>query len=466
MPYVCSSLKSINQMKKQLLLVAVLITTLLSSCSENKNKEADKQKTIINNTYTLNITKLDSLFRELDKNGEFMGSIALSYDGTVIYTNAIGFADIETQKKATINTKYRIGSISKTFTATLVLMAIEENKIKLEQTLETYFPTIANAHKISIENLLNHRSGIFNFTKDKAFLDYVTEYKTQNEMVAIISNYKSNFEPNSKGEYSNSNYILLSIILEKVYDSSLKEIIKEKLSIPFNLKNTYYGSEINIKDNESNPYKLSTEWTQGIKGNMSIFMGAGAIVSTPSDVTIFMDALFSEKIISAQSIEKMTTIKGTFGMGVFRRSIHDRKSFGHSGSLDGFKSLAMYFPKEKLGIAVTSNGDTNKKEEILAEALSYYFNDSFLEASEEDVKKYAGAYTSVKDKKDSFTFTQEKNELILEIGPDMRGDLIYKGDHKFLFEQAYAEAFTFIFSSEKNELLVKQGDYQGIYKKE
>ena len=199
---------------------------------------------------------------------------------------------------------------------------------------------------------------------------------------------------------------------------------------------------------------------------MSIPMGAGAIVSTPSDVTTFMEALFSEKVISAQSIELMTTIKGSYGMGVSRFSINDRESFGHSGSLDGFKSLAMYFPKEKLGIAVTANGDANKKQEILTEALSYYFNDSLIEASEADLKKYAGAYTSVDDSSDSFTFTHEKNALILEVGEEMREALIYKGEQKFLFEQVYAESFTFVFSPEKKELWVKQGDYEAIYKKE
>jgi len=452
-------------MKNQLLLL-VLITALLSSCSGNKDKVVVKQDAITQKSYNLNTSKLDSLFEVLDKKGEFMGSIALSYDGTIIYTNAIGFADIETQKKATLNTKYRIGSISKMFTAALVLKAIEDNKITLEQTIETYFPKVENANKITIENLLNHRSGIHNFTNDKAFITYLSEYKTPEEMVAIISNFKSDFEPNTKGDYSNSNYVLLSIILEKVYDSSLKAIITEKISIPLNLKSTYYGAKINTADHESNSYKLSTEWTKGPEVDLSIPMGAGAIVSTASEVTIFLDALFTDKIISAQNIEKMTSIKESYGMGITRFSISDRESFGHSGSLGGFKSLAMYFPKEKLGIALTSNGDTGKKHEILTEALGYYFNDSFLEAAEADLIKYAGAYISVDDKSDSFTFTHEKNALVLEIGPDMRETMIYKGDHKFLFEQVYAESFTFEFSPEKQELLVKQGDYEGIYKKQ
>lgn len=451
-------------MKKQLFLIALSIT-LLSSCSETKKKELISKK-VAPKEYTLNTSKLDSLFKELEKKGEFMGSIALSHNGTIIYTNAIGFADIETQKKATKNTKYRIGSISKMFTATLVLKAIEENKIKLEQTIETYFPTVENANKITIENLLNHRSGIFNFTNDKAFRTYLSEYKSPEEMVAIISNFKSNFEPNTKGEYSNSNYVLLSIILEKVYNTSLKELITEKISVPLQLKNTYYGAKINIENNESNAYSYATEWTKGPEVNMSIPMGAGAIVSTSNDVTTFMEALFSGKMISAQSIEKMTTIIGTYGMGITRFLINDRESFGHSGSLGGFMSLAMYFPKEKLGIAVMSNGDTGIKGEIISEALGYYFNDTILEASEADLKKYAGAYISVDDASDNFTFAHEKKSLILVIGKEMREVLIYKGGHKFLFEQVYAESFTFVFSPDKNELWLKQGDYEAIYKKE
>ena len=451
-------------MKKQLFLFALSIT-LLSSCSETKKKEPISKK-VAPKEYTLNTSKLDSLFKELEKKGEFMGSIALSHNGTIIYTNAIGFADIETQKKATKNTKYRIGSISKMFTATLVLKAIEENKIKLEQTIETYFPTVKNANKITIENLLNHRSGIFNFTNDKAFRTYLSEYKSPEEMVAIISNFKSNFEPNTKGEYSNSNYVLLSIILEKVYNTSLKELITEKISGPLQLKNTYYGAKINIENNESNAYSYATEWTKGPEVNMSIPMGAGAIVSTSNDVTTFMEALFSGKMISAQSIEKMTTIIETYGMGITRFLINDRESFGHSGSLGGFMSLAMYFPKEKLGIAVMSNGDTGIKGEIISEALGYYFNDTILEASEADLKKYAGAYISVDDASDNFTFAHEKKSLILVIGKEMREALIYKGGHKFLFEQVYAESFTFVFSPDKNELWLKQGDYEAIYKKE
>src|SRR5690554_5933894 len=102
--------------------------------------------------------KLDNYFNALEENNKFMGSVAVSQNGDIIYTNSVGYADFENKVKANEETKYRIGSISKTFTAVLVLKAVEENKLELDQTIEKFFPTIKNAKKITIENLLRHRS--------------------------------------------------------------------------------------------------------------------------------------------------------------------------------------------------------------------------------------------------------------------------------------------------------------------
>src|SRR6476620_814263 len=104
----------------------------------------------------LNTAKLDSLFQILEAKDKFMGSIAVSENGKVFYTKSIGKDDIETNKRSTIATKYRIGSISKMFTSCLIFKAVEEKKLNLDQTIESYFPTIENANKITIGNLLNH----------------------------------------------------------------------------------------------------------------------------------------------------------------------------------------------------------------------------------------------------------------------------------------------------------------------
>ena len=459
-------------MKTQILRI-IAISLCIQPCivqkASSQTKDANKHKITHSEAYTLNTLKLDSLFNVLEENNKFMGSIALSQNGKVIYTKSVGFDDIETGKKSTINTKYRIGSISKMFTSALVFKAIEENKLSLNKTLKDYFPTIENSEKITIGNLLNHRSGIHNFTNDEKYLTYNTEPKTEKEMITIISGFKSDFEPNSKSEYSNSNYVLLSIILEKTYNSRFKDLIREKISKPLNLKNTYYGNTININNNESNSYNYTTNWTKETETDMSIPLGAGAIVSTPTDLTKFIETLFTEKIISKESLERMTVIIDGYGMGVFQFPFNGKKSFGHTGGIDGFSSFLSYFPNDSLSIALCSNGTNYDNNNIMIGALSCYFNDAFtiptfekIEISELDLEKYVGVYSS-EQAPIKFTVSQEKNVLFTQGEGQPKVALYYKGEHKFSFEQVGAE---FEFSPELNTFVLKQGGREFIFNKE
>ena len=233
-------------MKNQILLIVVFIT-LLISCTENKKSASSLIEQSPNNYQA----KIDSLLKTYVENDEFMGSVLLTKNGKIMYENTVGFSDYRTKKKAGAETKYRIGSVSKTFTATLIFKAIEENKLKLNQTLEPYFPKVKNANKITIAHLLQHRSGIQSFTKDKWFFDNRTKHISSTEMVSKISNYDSEFEPNSKGEYSNSNYFLLSLILEKIYDASYNTLLQEKICKPLKLHGTYTAKKISLNNNES-----------------------------------------------------------------------------------------------------------------------------------------------------------------------------------------------------------------------
>ncbi len=464
--------QKIKKMSKKQIIVLIAITTLLFSCSTSKKTTEIKETTqqhIVVEKYTLNKSKLDSLFDVLEKNDKFMGSIALSHNGKIIYTNAIGFDDIKTQKKSTIDTKYRIGSISKMFTASLIFKAIEEGKLNIEQTIETFFPAIENADSITIGNLLNHRSGIHNFTNDDTYLTYNTHYKTEQEMVEIISNFKSDFEPNSKGEYSNSNYVLLSVILEKIYNSNLKSLINKEICIPLNLKDTYYGGKINLENNECYSYKYLTKWAKETETDMSIPLGAGAIVSTPIDLIKFIEALFAEKIISKQSLEKMTIIKDRYGMGIFQFPFNDKKSFGHTGGIDGFTSFLSYFPEDNLSIALCSNGSNYDNNNIMISALSCYFNKPFdipkfekFKITEADLEQYLGVYST--DKMPiKFTITQDKNILFAQVTGQPKVALNYKGGNKFTFKQVGA---VFEFNPKSNQFILKQGGGEFVFKKE
>lgn len=411
-------------------------------------------------------SKLDSLFEALDKSGQFMGSIALSHNGTIVYTNATGFDDTETQKRSTVDTKYRIGSISKMFTAALVFKAVEEDKLALDQTIESYFPDIENAGKITFGHLLSHRSGIHSFTSDSVFATYHTIYKSTGEMLDIISAYESDFEPGSRAGYSNSNYALLTMVLEKVYGSSLKDLLAEKICAPLALNNTYYGGVIGTTGNECHSYAYRGGWTKLPETDMSIPMGAGAIVSTPTDLVRFTEALFAGKIVARSSLDQMTTIIDGFGMGILPFPHRNRKGFGHDGSIDGFKSSVVYFPEEKLCIALTSNGSNDNKNSVLIEALNYYFNDAAIELTEAELEKYTGAY-ACPDLPGKIVVSAGQGALFAQITglPDEQPveKLTYLGEHRFSVDEIGVE---YIFTPSEAQFILKQGDYESTFSRE
>lgn len=408
----------------------------------------------------LNTAKLDSLFQILETKNKFMGSIAVAENGKLLYTKSIGKDDIESNKKSTIATKYRIGSISKMFTSCLTLKAAEENKLNLNQTIDIYFPTIENAKKITIGNLLNHRSGIHNFTNDPEYLKYNTQPKSEKEMVEIIAKGKSDFEPDSKGEYSNSNYVLLSYILEKTYKKPYKEILNTKIIQPLGLKNTYFGGKTNIQNNECYSYRYVSKWEKETETDMAIPMGAGAIVSNPTDLVVFINNLFSYKIISETSLEKMKTIKDNLGMGILQVPFYDKKGFGHTGGIDGFTSVVWYFPENKLSVALTSNGMIYNNNDIIVATLSSYYGRPFeiptfktIELKTEDLDQYLGEYSGP-DLPLKITITKDNLKLIAQATGQSSFPLDATEKNKFEF---LAAGIKLEFNPIQNQMILSQG---------
>jgi CubicO group peptidase (beta-lactamase class C family) len=156
--------------------------------------------------------KMDKFFDGLSANNKGMGSLTIAKDGKIIYSRAVGISHIGDKGyvPADVKTKYRIGSITKMFTATLVFQLVEEGKLKLDDTLDKFFPEIPNAKKITIAQMLNHHSGIHNFTSDtQYFRSYYRRPQTHEQMLAVIAKTTPDFEPGTKAAYSNSNYVLL-----------------------------------------------------------------------------------------------------------------------------------------------------------------------------------------------------------------------------------------------------------------
>ena len=409
---------------------------------------------------TLDKVKLDNYFMELEKSNKFMGSVAISQNGEIIYTKSIGYADVKTKSKANDNTKYRVGSVSKSFTSVLVMKAVEDSKLTLETKLKQFFPTIKNADKITVSNLLNHRSGIHNFTSDSTYLTWSMKKKSEMEMIKVIEAGGSDFEPDTKAVYSNSNYVLLSYILQKIYKKTYAEILTEKIIKPVGLKNTSFGGKINLKNNECNSYGYVTNWEIEAETDTSIPMGAGAIISTPSDLTKFAAALFEGKIISLKSVELMKVLKDNYGFGLIQMPFEDKKGYGHNGSIDGFRSIYSYFPTEKLAVAITSNANNYKMNKIALVLCGAAFNKPYeipnfngFVLKTEDLDKYLGVY-GIKDMPFKITITKNGKVLVAQATGQSSFELEATEKDKFQFDRA---KLTLEFKPNDKILILNQG---------
>ncbi len=328
-------------------------------------------------------TKLDNYFNALETNNKFMGSVAVSIDGEIIYSKTIGYSDISNKVKANENSKYRIGSISNTYTAVLILKAVEKKKIDFTQSIDKYFPTIKNAEEITIKDLLGHRSGIRDFTNNEDYQIWKTQPKTEKELVEIIAEAGSDFQPGSKAEFSTSNFVLLSYILEKTFKKSYAEILQQYIVKPIGLTNTYLGRKINTNKNECISYRFINDWELESKiyinigdweseteTDISIPLGAGGIVSTSGDLVKFSDALFGGRLLKSESLKIMKTITNNYGIGLFQFPFCDRICYGHAGSIDGFSSIFSHFSDGNISFALTSNGTRYNTNDISIAVLS------------------------------------------------------------------------------------------------
>jgi len=273
-------------------------------------------------------TKLDSFFTILEENDRFYGSVAVLRGNDIIYNKAIGYADLEAKKPNNKDTKFRIGSISKTFTATLIMKAVELGKVNLDQTIASYFPGIQNADKITVRQLLNHRSGITNFT-DRNYMNWHTGPITQSALLDTIISKGNDFEPDADYAYSNSNYVLLTFILERVFDKTYDQILNKYIVKPLALANTNYGKAIRTNKNEAKSYSMKSEWEEHAQDDMSIPLGAGGIVSTPTDLCLFVKGLFDGKLISSESLERMKPVgDASYGFAIYGTPFNDKYGWG------------------------------------------------------------------------------------------------------------------------------------------
>ncbi|OYU82271.1 MAG: D-alanyl-D-alanine carboxypeptidase [Flavobacterium sp. BFFFF1] len=348
--------------------------------------------------------KLDSLLHYLSENNKFMGSVTLREKDKIVFSHAYGFSDFDHNVKAFPKTKYKIGSITKMFTASIIFQLIEANILKLDTKISKYFPEIKNAEKITIADLLGHRSGIFNFTNDPDFAIFSEIPQTRESMVKRIAAYEPVFEPNSKSDYSNSNYLLLGYIIETITKKSYPENVTERIVKKIGLSDTKYYGKIDASNNEAFSYAYDGKtWEKREEWQESVAYAAGALQSTTDDLTVFVRALFEGKLINKTSLSAMTTITDGYGKGIFTFPFFAKTFYGHTGGIEGFSSMLGYNQEDGLAYAMTVNGANYDTNQIAIYVLSSYYGTAFkwpefktVAVDEKKLQSYAGIYATDK----------------------------------------------------------------------
>ena len=418
--------------------------------------------------------KLDRFFDRLAEKNKAMGSLTIAKDGKVLYTRAIGYSQTGgTEKKPlTAANRFRIGSITKMFTAALVLQLVEEGKLKLSDTLDKFFPQIPNANKITIAQILAHRSGIHDSILDKNLRTASkTDPITKDEMLALIAKGTPDFEPDAKHSYSNSGYLVLGLILEKLTGKSYEEALRTRIASKIGLKDTYTATgNIDVKKNEALTYmNLGGDWKQVPETHPSLLFSAGAIVSTPNDLTKFIQALFDGKIVSKESLAAMKTIRDGDGFGMMEPFTFAGKTFyGHTGGADNYGAWLAFLPEEKLAVAYTTNAKVYPVAKIMDGIFDIYYNKPFtipafatIEVPMEVLDKYVGVYSSPSAPV-KFTITRQGATLFFQPPGESAVPLEATAADKFQIEGAVVIEF----DAAKNQMIIKRSGGERVFTKE
>lgn len=377
---------------KQFVIPLLLILLFQAAATAQSNHSFDKQK-------------LDTYLNTLFEEHKFMGTVAIDSAGETVYQKSVGFSQKgEKLEEVDENTIYRIGSITKTFTAAVILQLIEEGKISLSTKLARFYPDLPQADEITIEHLLRHQSGLFNFTNADDYGEWMTEKQSKEQLLKMFRNQEPKFSSGARFSYSNTNYVLLGFIIEDITGDRFAEQIQKRITEPLNLEDTYIGDGIDPKKGEAASFRYTQSgWQKLPETDMSVPRAAGALVSTTEDMIDFMRALFSGKLISEESLQKMVSIEHGYGMGLARVPFNNKTGYGHNGGIDGFISHLSYFPQEDVTLTVVSNGLAYNFNDILIGVLSIYFGEDFeipsfdvptITLSSEQKQYFTGDYSS------------------------------------------------------------------------
>ncbi len=388
-------------------------------------------------------------------------AVLISQDGEILYEKAFGMANMEKDMSNTIETKFRIGSITKQFTASAILKLNEDGVLHLDDKLSKYIPDYPRGDEVTIHHLLTHTSGINNYTNKIDFEsdDISKPIKSVEDHIASFKNDPYNFDPGENWSYSNSGYFLLGYIIEQVSGMEYGDYLEKTFFKPLKMKNTgvHYG-DINLKHEaigyayKDGKVELAPNWEMTWAG------GAGALYSTVEDLNKWNEGVFNGKLLNEESMKRAFTpvilnngqpAFSSYGYGWAIGVYRGWETVSHSGGLPGFISYLIRFPKKKITVAVLANATPQPRinPNLVANELAQFFFWKEMDLqptfkANQEVKTrllqdYVGRYAYPQGM--ILNVTIEGDQLFAKLGAQPKFEIFPRGDDAFFWKVVDAQ---------------------------
>lgn len=396
--------------------------------------------------------KLDSYMTALQNERNFHGSILVAKDGKILLQKGYGMSDIENNVKIDKDTRFAIGSVTKQFTAMAIMQLYEKGKLSLSDKLSKYIPDYKDGNRVTIHNLLTHSSGIYNFTNLPELYKMKPEEATLKNVIALFKNKPLNFTPGTKFEYSNSGYVLLTYIIEKVSGISYDKYLDKNIFKPLGMKDTgdcYQNNNFVLKTKGYSGF-LETEPVDDTL--LKVAFGAGELYSTTGDLYKWDRALYTEKLLKKANLQKMF-IKYTnmssqyyYGYGFMSTYTEYGNEIMHTGGTLSFTSIiGRYIDKNVAIIALVNNSqyDVYSLEDNLADIT--FGKDVALPSAPKEAavdkniyNTYAGNYT-IESMGTNVEITTDGSHIFAEVGGQEKFEIFPSSDKVFFCKKVEAE---------------------------
>jgi len=304
------------------------------------------------------IARMETVIRASADRGEFMGAVLVAKDGVILLDRGYGSANLEWKIPNDGDTRFRLGSVTKQFTAVAILLLQERGKLSLDAPVKTWLPDAPAAwDKVTIRHLLGHTAGIANFTDFPDYEKQKTLPATLDSLIARFRDRPLDFQPGEKWNYSNSGYILLTAIVEKASGQPYTAFVTDNTFKPLGMADTGYDSHAAILPHRASGYAPSANGMVNADYlDMSIPRGAGGLYSTTHDLLKWQTGLFGGKVLKPASLTALTTpVKNDYAMGVGATRKDGVLVVAHSGGIEGFNTWLGTAPDRHLTVVVLGN---------------------------------------------------------------------------------------------------------------